>query len=42
VAFFFDIWEKTNADSKGSGMYDFTSPLEADKKKLLAELPAKL
>lgn len=38
----FQIWEKTNADGKGSGMYDFTSLLGADKKKLLAELPDKL
>ena len=38
----FDIWEKTNADGKGPGMYDFTSLLGADKKKLLAELPEKL
>lgn len=37
----FQIWEKTNADGKGSGMYDFTSLLGADKKKLLAELPEK-
>ena len=38
----FDIWEKTNADGKGSGLYDFTSLLGADKKKLLTELPPKL
>ena len=38
----FQIWEKTNADGKGSGMYDFTSLLGADKKKLLAEIPEKL
>lgn len=28
----FDIWEKTNADGKGSGQYDFTSLLGSDKK----------
>lgn len=38
----FDIWEKTNADGKGSGQYDFTSLLGSDKKKLLNELPTKL
>ena len=38
----FDIWEKTNADGKGSGQYDFTSLLGTDKKKLLCELPQKL
>ena len=38
----FDIWEKTNADGKGSGQYDFTSLLGSDKKKLLRELPGKL
>ena len=37
----FDIWEKTNADAKGSGQYDFTSLLGPDKKKLLKELPHK-
>lgn len=37
----FNIWEKTNADKKGSGLYDFTSPLGTDKKKLLKELPEK-
>ena len=26
----FDIWEKTNADGKGSGQYDFTSLLGSD------------
>lgn len=30
----FDIWEKTNADGKGSGQYDFTSLLGSDKKKI--------
>jgi len=38
----FDIWEKTNADGKGSGQYDFTSLLGSDKKKLLSDLPEKL
>ena len=38
----FDIWEKTNADGKGSGQYDFTSLLDSEKKKLLKELPKKL
>ena len=37
-----DIWEKTNADGKGSAHYDFTSLLGSDKKKLLRELPGKL
>ena len=38
----FDIWEKTNADGKSSGQYDFTSLLGSDKKKLLSDLPQKL
>jgi len=38
----FEIWEKTNADGKGSGQYDFTSLLGSDKKKLLTDLPQKL
>ena len=29
----FEIWEKSNADGKGSGQYDFNSILVADKKK---------
>ena len=37
----FDIWEKKNEDGRGSGQYDFTSFLGADKKKLLASLPNK-
>ena len=37
----FDIWEEENADGKGSGQYDFTSLMGADKKKLLKELPSK-
>ena len=38
----FEIWEKTNADGKGSGQYDCTSLLGSDKKKLLKDLPSKL
>ena len=38
----FDIWEKKNADGKGSGTYDFTSLLGTDKKKLMRELPSEL
>lgn len=38
----FEIWDKTNADGKGSGQYDFTSLLGSDKKKLLKDLPSKL
>ena len=38
----FDIWEKTNADGKGSGTYDFTSLLGNDKKQLLREFPGKI
>ena len=38
----FDIWEKTNADGKGSGTYNFTSLLGNDKKQLLRELPSKI
>ena len=38
----FEIWEKTNADGKGSGQHDFTSLLGSDKKKLLTDLPQKL
>ena len=38
----FEIWEKKNADGKGSGQYDFTSLLGSDKKKLLKNLPSKL
>lgn len=37
----FSVWEKTNADGKGTGVYDFTSLLGADKKKLLKSLPEK-
>jgi hypothetical protein len=38
----FHVWEKNNADGKGSGSYDFTSLLWNDRKKLLQELPPKL
>jgi hypothetical protein len=38
----FNIWEEVNADKQGSGLYDFTSLLGTDKKKLLKELPEKL
>ena len=38
----FDVWEKQNADGKGSGMYDYISLLGNDKKKLMKELPEKL
>ena len=31
----FNIWEKQNADGKGSGLYDFTSLMGSDKKLLL-------
>ena len=35
----FNVWEKKNADGKGSGCYDFTSLMGSDKKILLKELP---
>ena len=38
----FTVWEKLNADGKGSGLYDFTSLMGADKKILLEKLPTKL
>ena len=38
----FSVWEKRNADSKGSGMWDWTSLMGDDRKKLLRELPPKL
>jgi hypothetical protein len=31
----FDVWEKRNADDKASSLYDFTSLLGNDKKKLM-------
>ena len=38
----FKVWEKTNADGKGNGLYDFTSLMAKDKKLLLQNLPYKL
>lgn len=38
----FSVWEKQNADGKGSGLYDFTSLMGSDKKLLLERLPPKL
>ncbi|CAH3191986.1 unnamed protein product, partial [Porites evermanni] len=38
----FNVWEKRNADGKGSGSNDFTSVMGSDKKLLLQHLPAKL
>lgn len=38
----FNVWEKKNADGKGSATYDFTSLMGSDKKLLLQHLPAKL
>ena len=38
----FSIWEKRNADGKGSGTWDWTSLMGDDRKKLLRELPMKL
>lgn len=40
----FSIWEKKNADGKGSGRksYDWTSLIGSDKKKLMEFLPATL
>lgn len=38
----FNIWEKTDADGKRSGLYDFTSLMGSDKKLLLQSLPDKL
>ena len=38
----FTIWEKRNADGKGSGTWDRTSLMGDDRKKLLRELPEKL
>jgi hypothetical protein len=36
------VWEKPNADGRGSGVYDFTSLMGTDKKILLEKLPSKL
>lgn len=38
----FNVWEKTDADGKGSGLYDFTSLMGDEKKLLLRILPQKL
>lgn len=38
----FAIWEKKNADGKGSGSHDWTSLMGSEKKKLMRLLPAKL
>ena len=38
----FNVWEKKNADRKGSGCYDFTSLMGSNKKILLRELSPKL
>ena len=38
----FSVWEKGNADGKGSGLYDFSSLMGSDKKTLLKLLPPKL
>ena len=38
----FNVWEKVDADGKGSGLYDFTSLMGSDKKLLLENLPEKL
>lgn len=38
----FLVWEKNNADGKGSGTYDWTSLIGSDKKKLLHLLPTQL
>ena len=35
----FSVWEKVNADGRGSGMYDWSSLVGSDKKKLLYKLP---
>ncbi|CAB4007697.1 Hypothetical predicted protein [Paramuricea clavata] len=38
----FNVWEKWNADGKGSGVHDFTSLMGSDKKLLMKHLPDKL
>ena len=40
ISFF--IWEKKNADGKGSGSYEWTSLIGSDKKKLMELLPSQL
>ena len=38
----FNVWEKRDANGRGSGIYDFTSCMGTDKKLLLKKLPSKL
>ncbi|XP_022808035.1 uncharacterized protein LOC111345047 [Stylophora pistillata] len=38
----FSVWEKRNADGKGSGTWDWTSLMGDDRKILLKELPGKM
>lgn len=38
----FSVWEKKNADGKGTATYDYTSLMGSDKKLLIERLPAKL
>ena len=38
----FNVWEKRNADGKGSGVHDYTSLMGSDKKLLMKHLPDKL
>ena len=38
----FSVWEKRNADGKGSGTWDWTSLMGDDRKTLLRELPGKM
>jgi len=38
----FSVWEKRNADGKGSGTWDWTSLMGDDRKTLLKALPSKL
>ena len=38
----FSVWEKRNADGKGSGTYEWTSLMGDDRKTLLKNLPSKL
>ena len=37
----FSVWEKRNADGKGSGVHDWTSMVGNEKKKVLSNLPEK-
>ena len=38
----FSVWEKRNADGKGSGTYEWTSLMGDDRKTLLKNLPTKV